>query len=286
MGDDLRAALHALVDEVLEKRVEGSGLRIHGVEVTQATQHFDSANRIDNSIRLVAYKPAYVRVYVRNRGGPPLGGVTGTVTLQWPHLRFDIYKRTLRQLFPPSVTAEAAPNNERGPLLSSLNFIIPAAEMRGPMRLKIRIEVPGSEHHDEMELNIDASLLQTLRVRGIPLAFKVPALRRALGKNLPALDLAAPTLAAFQQTAALALALFPVEQTPVIGLTAAKTVNFRINDVGLTPGQCSASWVEILAMIKEIRDQDGNHPGYLYYGMLPLGTPMGSNTGCEANGFG
>ena len=65
------------------------GIFIDGVEVSQAIQyraadkHLDDPNDRgpDDSIRLVADKPAYVRVYVHTLRAP-VTGVTGMVTLQ------------------------------------------------------------------------------------------------------------------------------------------------------------------------------------------------------------
>src|SRR5262249_45483887 len=158
------------------------GLLIYGVEITQATQYFDSPNRIDNSIRLVVNKPAYVRVYVRSNHPDALPHVTGTATLQRPYLKMNYYRKHLTRVNPNSVTARAKqvdaygfPIDERGDRDYSLNFIIPAEDVRGPMHLKIRVEAQGTDYHDETELKVDASLLQTLRVCGISLAYTGPA---------------------------------------------------------------------------------------------------------------
>jgi hypothetical protein len=64
-------------------------LSIVGIEVTQAIQHYRAAQHLtdpvdqgrDKSVRLVANKPAWVRVYVRTLTGP-LPGVTGTVEVE------------------------------------------------------------------------------------------------------------------------------------------------------------------------------------------------------------
>ena len=66
-------------------------LRINGIEITQAIQYYhadrhltDSADRgPDNSIRLVANKPTWVRVYLRNRSlfADQIDNVSGYIKL-------------------------------------------------------------------------------------------------------------------------------------------------------------------------------------------------------------
>jgi len=276
LKDKLKTAVSALVDEALRGKVEGHGLAIYGVEVSQATQYWDSASHRDNSIRLVAYKAAYVRVYVRFRGGPPLGGVTGTAAIQWPNTQFGVYNEALPRRNPASIWARDAPDNERDDRNASLNFLIPAAKVRGRLHLKIQVEVPGTQHRDEAELDVDASLLQTLRIRGIPVRY-LPA-----GEGD---EVAPPVLADFQQTAALAVQLFPVEATPDIRLAGVMETNVILSDFGLKPGRCSDSWIALLGVVKEARDLDGNQPGYIYYALLPANMPNThlQNTGCESD---
>ena len=85
----LQAVLRDAVMNAVRELPRYSGIQIDGVEVTQAIQYrsadahlTDPADRgPDNSVRLVADKPARVRVYVRNH--PELVNVVvGTVTMQ------------------------------------------------------------------------------------------------------------------------------------------------------------------------------------------------------------
>ena len=71
-------------------------------------------------------------------------------------------------------------------MASSLNFIIPAAAMRGHLRLKVQVSVPGTSQTADDIVDIDASLLQTLKIRGIPVRYAGPD---ASGNQL---DLPAP----------------------------------------------------------------------------------------------
>ena len=75
------------------------GLSIAGIEVTQATQYYqsdehltDSADRgADNGIRLVAGKPAWVRVYLWSLFGA--AGLTGTLEVRTTLGRLPVVPR-------------------------------------------------------------------------------------------------------------------------------------------------------------------------------------------------
>lgn len=105
-------------------------IRIVGVEVTQAIQHYhaheyltDPADRgADNSMRLVANKPAWVRVYIPGTFSD-LPGVIGTVEVQ--RRNFGFLYSTLATLSPQplgTITAQFNPNYaaERSSLNSTL----------------------------------------------------------------------------------------------------------------------------------------------------------------------
>ena len=59
-------------------------------------------------------------------------------------------------------------------MASSLNFIIPAASMRGHLRLKVQGSVPGTSQSADDIVDVDAALLQTLKIWGIPVRYAGP----------------------------------------------------------------------------------------------------------------
>jgi hypothetical protein len=81
MSDGVVSIIRNYFSEAVWSTVRLFGIFIDGVEVTQAIQYgrtkdhlTDPADRgPDNSIRLVADKPAYVRVYVRTLMAPEPG---------------------------------------------------------------------------------------------------------------------------------------------------------------------------------------------------------------------
>jgi len=281
-NDILQAAVREILIDAVRGQMHVSGLHINGVEVTQAIQYHsanqhltDPADRApDNSIRLVANKAARVRVYVRYLPAPRLG-VIGSITVQ--RRRYGVWgdAGTLDQLWPASVTAEPAPNyaTERGSMASSLNFIIPAATMRGHFRLKVHVSVPGTSQAEDEVVDVDASLLQTLKIRGIPMQYIGP------DANGNQLNLPAPTLADFQATAATTLRMYPVSQTPDISLAGTFTQSAPLLGA-IVNGQCPQSWIDLLFWLSMARVIDGNRSDSLYYGLFPVGIPIGGAAGC------
>ena len=258
------------------------GIVIDGVEVTQAIQYRGAADHLtdaadrrpDNSLRLVADKPAVVRVFVHTLFGEARD-VTATVTLQ--RMKYGVWAQgsALGQNWPPRIVAEATPDyaTERGRLGSSLNFTIPGAEMRGLMRLHVRVESAERASVDESDVVVSATLRQTLRVRGIPVRYLGPD---AAGDQT---ELTAPTLADFQTTAAWTLNAWPVSPTPDITLAGAFTWQAPL--LGAIPASgCPTSWSNLLFWLGVARVVDGNRPDRLYYALLPNGIPLGQATGC------
>lgn len=287
-NDMLRAAVREFLIDAIRDDLRISGLHIDGVEVTQSIQYYsadqhltDPADRgADNSIRLVADKAARVRVYVRNLPAA-VSGVIGSVTLQRRRLAIWVDAGALMQLAPASVTAEPAPRYavERGSMLSSLNFIVPAAAMRGHLRLKVQVSLPGTNQSAHDVVDIDATLMQTLKIRGIPIRYAGPD---ASGRQI---DLPAPTLAEFQATAGTTLRMYPVSQTPDISL--AGTFMWSEPLLGaIVNGQCPQSWNDLLFWLSVARVIDGNRTDSLYYGLFPAGLPIGGATGCGGGGAG
>jgi len=83
--------------------------RIVGIEVTQGIQYYSASSHLtdpadrgaDNSVHLVAGKPAWVRVYVRAGWRlPDIPGVTGTL---------QVSQRVLGVFYPPGVVLTAQP---------------------------------------------------------------------------------------------------------------------------------------------------------------------------------
>src|SRR5215208_3863256 len=198
------------------------GAGIHGVEVSQAVQYYESDRHLtdpadrqpDNAVTVIASKPAWVRVYVRS--GFFLGSTPGV---------------------PGTVTARANPDyaTERGTLGYTLNFIVPASMMCGHLRLDMHIASPGG-WVSERQVVIDATLRQTLRLAGIMVGYNGPSSSAA---GAPNLTLAAPTLADLQTTSSWTLLTFPVQSSATYRSAGSVTWNLPLTDPPSCPGCCT-----------------------------------------------
>ncbi len=268
------------------------GWGIHGVEVTQAVQYYESARHLtdpadrqpDNSVTLIASKPAWVRVYVRSgwfAGDIP--GVTGEITVRRRAFGF-LWQNvgTLSPQAPGTVTARANPPyaTERGTLGYTLNFIIPASMMCGNLRLDVHITSPGGWVADR-SVYVDATLRQTLRLAGIMVGYNGPT---STAPGAPNLTLAAPALADLQATSAWTLLTFPVQSSATYRTAGTVTWTLPLTDPPSCAGCCSPNWVALNTAVQAVRVADGNRTDVLYYGLMANGIPMGPIIGCNSGG--
>ncbi|MEN4041589.1 MAG: hypothetical protein ROW39_04515 [Anaerolineaceae bacterium] len=268
-------------------------LYIQGIEVTQAVQYYRSSQHLtdpadraaDNAVTLIAGKPAWVRVYVRaGFFHSNISGVTGTLEVSRRIHGFFYPPGSILSPQPPgTVTARSNPNyaTERGTLSYTLNFIIPADMMCGRLRLTARIQSPSGDTDDHV-IYINATLRQTLRLRGIMIGYNGPT---SSAPGAPNLTLAAPTLADLQATAAWTLLTFPVRSFANFSSGGTITWTQPLTDAPSCPGCCSPNWVALNAAVQAQRVADGNLPNWLYYGLMANGIPMGPIVGCNTPGI-
>ena len=284
-----------VMSDMLDRVVSGGlfwrlRLAIVGIEVTQAIQYYESAEHLtdpadrgpNNGIRLVADKPAWVRVYLWSMFG--VSGVTGTLEVQRRDLGILWNPVTVLNPDPSSATSVpgAAPTSyaaTRGSLAATLNFIIPAAEMIGTLRLIARV-TSGSQNL-ESSVDVGVTLRQTLRLAGVMISYNGPA---SNAPNAPNLTIAAPTLADLQAMSGTALTLFPVQSTAAFRTAGTLMQTTHLQDTSFPATGCGAEWDALHGRVANARTADGNQPGWIYYGLLPAGVPMGPVGGCGGGG--
>ena len=141
------ARLPRISDVVVKWARRLPAIYIEESEVTQALQYRGAKDHLtdpadhgeDNSLLLVADKPAMVHVYVRALW-TPVADVTGTITVQRMKYGVWIDSGTLTQQFPGTITARVDPSysSERGSRFNSLQFSLPrtgaAWRIRSPHR--------------------------------------------------------------------------------------------------------------------------------------------------------
>ncbi|EOO03285.1 putative peptidase m66 protein [Phaeoacremonium minimum UCRPA7] len=268
--------------------------RSTGIEITQSVQYYHSASHLtdtndrasDNAVTPVAYKPAVVRAYVRPGFGLPSDApVGGTLKVERKSGIIGPWRevRTLSPWRAPTVTPlDDTYADERGTFLNSLNFRIDAADFAGNMRLTLQLDTGETR-----TTNVTAYLVQALRVRVILVSYQGPSTANpAPGTTPPTLNLAAPTLADAQATASTAFRMMPVQQTGSFAVAGTLTWQLPLDDAVGGAGGCSANWNSLLASLDKIRQADGNRADVVYYGLLPVGIPVGGVVGCGSGGLG
>jgi hypothetical protein len=164
---------------------------IDGVEVTQAIQFYKASQHLtdandqggDNSLALVANKPAWVRVYLKSNQDPTFADipdVTGELVID----RFvdGQWEQNINSLSPVNssrldVKSNPVYKDERSDINATLNFIIPAESMSGRLRLKIDafsqyIDVESSTSTKELE--IAPPLKRVLNLILVPISYAGP----------------------------------------------------------------------------------------------------------------
>ncbi len=266
---------------------EGRVLRIHGVEITQGIQSYRASEHLsgipgqrwDNTVRIVSSKTTWARVYVRNLFFPLFSNVGGTLKVY--KRRFGFFWSEIAQISPESPGIVDAPLNadyatERGSLDHTLNFIIPSNLMCGNLRFDF--EISSGSLKDSFSRRVTATLRQTLNMRILPVSYSGPD-GSGNQTNLPA-----PSLANSQATAALCLALYPVQSNPNISLATGIQLNFPLTGAPSNPGGCAQSWLDLNALLSAAKVADGNISQTFYYGLVPSNVPIGVNSGCASSG--
>jgi hypothetical protein len=261
-------------------------LRIDGIEVTQGIQWYSAAEHLtdpadrgpDNGVTLVANKPAWVRVYAG--GLVAHNGVTGSISLQRHDalgMWVDRYSPVQQNPYPVNYDPSTPYATMRGSLGYTLNFVIPADQMHGLIRLAVSI-TSDSGQVASATYEIDATLKQTLQVRGIPIRYWGAD---ASGNQV---QLGPTTSADLVSTATWPMLTYPVENVPSVSLAGIFTWSESLAGAATTPGGCSTGWNDLLFWLQVAKVVDGNRPGVIYYGLLPAGTPDGPVTGCDSDG--
>lgn len=272
------------------------GPYISGIEVNQAIQYYkasrhltDSADRgPDNSVALASNKAAWVRVYVRSGFFAAGTAVTGKLVVERQYSVFPLQWTAVGEYTPQglfSVTAPASADyaTERGNIWSTLNFLLPAADVTGVMRVRAIIwPTAGSDADpsDTDEVTVNATLLQTLRVRGILISYNGP---NAAG-TVANMNLAAPTVADLQATCAQTHIVYPVENVGVYSSGGTIAWATPLTGMATEPGGCSQQWLDLNVAIAQARTNDGSRPDMLYVGLLPVGIPIANVGGCNSSG--
>ena len=295
MGDIFRNYYPVNINDLLslqDRPYKFKFVSVSGIEVTQAIQSYhanqhltDPADRQpDNAVPLVRDKPAWVRVYVSSlfqSGSILRGQLKLERSVGWLPAYSPV--ATLAPQWPGTVTtANDSYAAERGTLGTTLNFIIPAAEMYGNLRLTAEIWYDAGSAaapEDTRTVSVSANLRQTLALRGVMIGYTGTNAAGTMNLNLPA-----PAVADLASTAAWSLTTMPVSAQGLF--SSAGTLNWTVplTGVATAPGGCSPQWLALNAAIAGVRTTDGNRTDVIYYGLLPNGIPIANVGGCASSG--
>jgi hypothetical protein len=152
--------------------------------------------------------------------------------------------------------------------------------MYGPLLLDVEVSVGSGPVTATKRINIQASLRQTLKLRGIMVSYSGPNTA-----NPPMnVTINAPTKADLQATAAWSLRVMPVRSRGIFEVASTIGRNSPL-DGNVVDGACPASWVSLNAHVALAKFADGNRTDYIYYGLIPINFPnSGNGGGCEAWG--
>lgn len=307
-ADASSVSLRTLLDFTATAQRVGAGIDVTpwlirsyvaGVEVTQGIQYFWAERHLtnaddrgpNNSLRLVARKPAWVRVYVRCGLYAASQDLTGDLLVEHRSGAFLAgwtSVATLGPQVPGTTTALRDPDyaTERGTIGATLNFIVPGPLMEGVVRLTARVWAAGDASKtviDSWQETVDATLLQTLSLRGVFVHYNGPD-PTVDANNPPTVDLPAPGLANLQATAAWTLATNPVEAAGVFSSAGQMNWFAPLTGPPTESGGCSEGWGAFTYWLSLIKNNDGNRNDVIYYGLLPANMPVGPVTGCELHG--
>src|SRR5690606_37309487 len=128
---------------------------------------------------------------------------------------------------------------------------------------------------------VTVTLRQTLQLAGVMISYNGPS---SSAPNAPNLTLAAPILADLQAMSGTALTLFPVQSIANFRTAGTLTLTNHLQDTTFPTSGCGVGWDALHGQVANARTADGNRPGWIYYGLLPAGVPMGPVGGCGGGG--
>ncbi len=274
-------------------------LTVDGMEVTQAIQYYGANLHLtdpldrgpNNSLRLVTNKTAWVRVYLRSGqiasfDSGALENVNGTLTVErrvggvWTQVMTIVPQNGPIDAQDGFVSYDA----ERGNIMNSLNFVVPAAEMTGLLRMRVDVASPYKQCPGNTatgQTTVDVNLTQTLNAAFITIGYNGPNNTNTGNLNLPA-----PTLAQCQAETSWAMTTYPVSGAPNVRIAGTFVTNTPLNDPRSCPGCCSPNWQPLLQQVGALVAADqAAFPGgnWVYYGIINNGIPV-NVPGC--NGWG
>lgn len=254
-------------------------LVIVGAEITQAIQHFRSAEHLDapnifpdNSIRLVTGKPTVVRLYVDYDAGSglaPISTLSGALALFSP-----AGSSTLSPI--ESIQPRRDLAIDRGTRRQTLNFLIPDTQSIGELNLFATVfdALDPTQVSAPFERTVEFVQQPSLRI----LAVGINYTGDDVVEGAPPEDLQAPTETDFVDTLEFTDRIYPI---PGVVLTDYRTMDYDDEVISDISEGCDKLQDLKDAVADFVGDSDD-----IVYGLFGEGVDTGSVNGCGGGGVG
>ncbi|WP_299902800.1 M66 family metalloprotease [uncultured Ruegeria sp.] len=248
-------------------------LTVTGAEITQAIQHFRSAEHLDganvfadNTIRLSTDKPTVIRVWVdydSSTALPNIARLSGELTVTSGGTATSI--APLEQIDP----RRASTINRRN-RLHTLNFLIPENLCRGTVQTSVAVfdASDSSQFSRPLERELTFETFPALPIMAVGINYT--------GPDMQAGDQTAPTMADFVDLFGFTEATFPI---PEVDITTYLTMDYDKETISDISDGCD----KLGDMKDAVADMRGDSND-IVYGLFNNGVATGSVGGCGGGG--
>jgi hypothetical protein len=254
-------------------------LLVVGAEITQVIQHFRSAEHLDaanvfpdNSVRLVADKPTFVRLYVdydASSGLPPIVWLGGQLAVESGG---SVTTLSPLELIRPRRDVSTQRRNRQ----HTLNFMLPEELCRGPVTLRATVSdaFDISQFAATFEREVQFDTQPALAVMAVGINYTGPDIKDGATEA----ELAAPVESDFVDTLALTETLYPIPEvriTSYVEMEYDEETNSDINE------GCD-KMDDLRDAVSELRGDSDD----IALGLYNVGVETGSVGGCGGSGTG
>jgi hypothetical protein len=254
-------------------------LIVVGAEASQVVQHFRSAEHLDvpnvfpdNSIRLVASKPTFLRLYVdydASSGLPIIGRINGELTVEGNG-------GTTTTSAIDAIVPRRDVSIDRGNRSHTLNFLIPEGLCTGVLTLRASVfdAADRAQFAAPFVRDLSFDTQPNLRVMAVGIAYTGHDVVDGATED----QLAAPVEADFVATLDFTEALYPV---PEVEITSYETIEYDEDTVSNIAEGCD-KLANMRDAVGELRGDSDD----IVYGMYNVGVDTGTVNGCGGGGVG
>jgi hypothetical protein len=254
-------------------------LLVVDAEITQAIQHFRSAEHLDaanvfpdNSVRLVADKPTIARLYVdydASSGLPSITWLSGQLAVESGGA---VTTLSPLELMRPHRDVSTQRGNRR----HTLNFLIPEALCQGAVTLRATVgdAFDASQFSSTLERSLQFDTQPPLAVMAVGIRYTGPDTKDGATEA----DLAAPVESDFVDVFGFTETLFPIPEVRITSYVEMEYDGETESDINEGCDKLS----DLRDAVSELRGDSDD----IAYGLYNIGVETGSVGGCGSGGTG